>query len=163
MLSRLTVLVVTLVVVASSGAAEFDPTAYNRSTISGILEKHKATECRKFTEPTTVISGATYKYRIITNFSRDLRPLSKDAKELIKRFGKSVPSNQRIVEMYQNELLVQENGADYWVPVQEQLIPAMGDELKQGQRFELYVALIGAINNRCVFIATEFNANPKDA
>ena len=150
-------------VTLTANAADFDFSAYKRTTIAGFLEKHKTTECRKLSEPTTVISAVPHKYSIVTNFSRDLRPLTQENKEFLKKYGKAIRSNQQIVEMYKNEVLVQENGVDYWVPVQEQLIPALGEELKQGQRFVLYVVLIGAVNNRCVFIATEFNASPKDA
>ena len=162
MINRLILLAVVFVLLPFAAAAEFDYSAYKRSTISGILENHKSTDCRKQAEPNTIISAIAHKYRIVTKFSRDLRALSKDGNELLRRYGKQIPSNQHVVEMYRHELLVQENGVDYWVPIQEQLIPAMGDELKQGERFELYVALIGSLNNRCVFIATEFNANPKD-
>jgi len=144
-------------------AAGFDFAAYQRATIPQILEKHKTEECRKTKPGESIYSAYGYKYRIVTTFSRELRPLSPDMKVFLAEYGKSMPWSKDVVKAYKNEFLVQESGNDYWVPMQEQLIPAMEKELKKGQRFELYLVVIGATNSRCVFIGTEFNANPKDA
>jgi hypothetical protein len=144
-----------------AAAANFDYAAYQRSTIPDILARHAATECRPAAPREFVLSAHAYKYRIITTFSRELRPLSEDTKEFLRRYGTSFEWNQAVIQAYRREFLVTDGGREYWVPVQEALLPVMGDELKKGQRFELYVAVLGATHQRCVFVATEFDAAPK--
>jgi hypothetical protein len=142
-------------------AADFDYAAYKRATIPEILERHEATECRPTAPRESVYSAYAYKYRFITVFSRELRPISEETKEFLRRYGKAFRWNQDVVESYKHEFLVRDGGKDYWVPVQDPLLPAMGQELKKGQRFELYIAVLGATHNRCLFVATEFDATPK--
>jgi hypothetical protein len=160
--SQLALLVLGLGIGTFTQATGFDVAAYRRATIPQILEKHKTAECRRTKPRESIYSIYGHKYRIVTHFSRELRPLGAETREFLAHYGKSVRWNSDVVEMYQNEFLVQEQGKDYWVPVQEHLIPAMGKELKQGQRFELYLVLVGSIDNRCLFIATEFDPNPKN-
>lgn len=57
--------------------------------------------------------------------------------------------------------MVSDGGQHHWVQVQDRLLPAMGEELKKGQRFDLYIAVLGATHNGCVFVATAFDAAPK--
>lgn len=72
-----------------AAAADFDYAAYQRSTIPDILKRHAATECRPLGPREFILSAYAYKYRITTTFSRELRPLSENTKEFLRRYGKS--------------------------------------------------------------------------
>ncbi len=63
-----------------------------------------------------------------------------------------------MIELYKHEFLVREGGEDLWIPVQEQLLPYMGTELKVGEEFALYIVLAGTVKGKWVFLATEFAA-----
>jgi len=160
-LNRLSVLAFFVCSPLLAVAADFDYASYKRSTIPEILETHKATECRPTAPRESVYSAYAYKYRIITTFLRELRPIGEDTREFLRRYGKAFRWNQNVVDAYKQEFLVKITGKDYWVPVQDAILPAMGQELKKGQRFELYIAVLGATNNRCLFVATEFDASPE--
>jgi hypothetical protein len=160
----LTKLIVSALVIFISlsvaAAADFDFAAYKSATLDDITTRHINKECKSNELQESTYSAYAFKYKVIATFSRKLRPLSEDTKKFLNNYAKALPSSRNLMETYKNEFLVQDNGKEYWIPVQEPLIPAMGQELKEGQRFELYLAVIGGTSNRCVFIATEFNAKP---
>jgi hypothetical protein len=160
--SRFALLVLGIGIGTFTQATNFDAAAYQRATIPQILEKHKSAECRRTQPGESIYSMYGHKYRIVANFSRELRPLSRETREFLAHYGRSVRWSKEVVEMYKNEFLVQEQGRDYWIPLQQQLVPEMGQELKKGQRFELYLVVIGSTGNRCMFIATEFDPMPKN-
>ena len=57
-------------------------------------------------------------------------------------------------------MLVEAEGEQYWMPVQSQLIPDFQNELKSGDKVELYVMAIGSIDHddehEWIFIINEF-------
>lgn len=141
-------------------ASDFDYAAYKQSTIQEIIERHKRAECQSSGPQETTYSAYAYKYKIMTIFSNELRPINESTKKFLENYGKAFQWNRNLIETYKHEILIQDKGKTYWIPVQEQFIPAMRKELKAGQRFELYLAVLGGTNNQCIFVATEFNANP---
>lgn len=68
-----------------------------------------------------------------------------------------VPDN--FVDRYQHEFKAVFAKETYWIPLQEDLLPHMGAELHPGDKFDLYVLVIGAIRNKLVFLATEFKSD----
>jgi hypothetical protein len=49
-----------------------------------------------------------------------------------------------------------EAGVDYWVPVQEVLVPAMKREFRPGEEIELFTIYIGQVDGRHIFLVNEF-------
>lgn len=67
-----------------------------------------------------------------------------------------------IVDLFETELLFKENGVEYWLPVQKQVIPYFAQELKKGDQVTLFLIWIGAYKNAgswdWVFLVNEFEA-----
>lgn len=57
---------------------------------------------------------------------------------------------------FRRELKVVEAGIEYWVPVQEVLVPSMKVELGAGQEVELFMIYIGQVAGRHLFLVNEF-------
>lgn len=106
-----------------------------------------------------VISAATFKYRIPVTFTKELRKISKNNKTIIKAWQKALRVQTDFIERYQHEFKAVFGKETYWIPVQEALLPHMGSELHPGDKFDLYVIVIGAINNKLVFMTTEFKSD----
>lgn len=58
--------------------------------------------------------------------------------------------------LFQRELKVVEQGIEYWMPIQEILVPAMTAELKPEDEIEVFVILIGQVSGRYMFLVNEF-------
>ena len=80
-------------------------------------------------------------------YTGEFRELSDIRKTLVRlwiyRYG---ISEAQAFELFQEEGRFVENGVDFWMPVQSQLIPYMEDELQIGQEVELLVVWPGVVN-----------------
>jgi hypothetical protein len=54
-------------------------------------------------------------------------------------------SFQRAVNLYQHEVLFKDGSDEYWIPVQENILPVMGKELVKGDKVSLYIVWFGAV------------------
>ena len=61
-----------------------------------------------------------------------------------------------IADAFKREVKVREGGVDYWLPVQEVLVPAMTSELRQGEEIELFVIYVGQVDGRHLFLVNAF-------
>lgn len=157
--NKFKILLISSLLILVSNVNAFDYAAYKEIALSTMLQERSKDECRETAENEFIYSAYAHKYRFKTKFTRELREIGEDKKLYLERYGKSMRWNQDVVKLYKREFLVIENGKEYWVPVQEQLLPYMGREIEVGKLFELYVAVIGSASNECIFIATEFKSN----
>jgi hypothetical protein len=89
-------------------------------------------------------------------YTGDCRLLSDDGRRLISEWAKA--TNVPIAaSLSQQEVRIQEPGGDYWVPVQEALVPAIRAELSAGDRIEVFSIFIGHVDGRPVFLVNAFN------
>jgi len=144
------------VIITVSSAQAFDYKAYKPTTINQIIKEHQGTFFQDGEIFDYFISAYTFKYKINVKFTKKLREISPDTKELINRWGKSLKVDSNFIELYKHEFLVQQGDNNYWIPVQEPLLPYMGNEVKVGGEFEIYIFLIGTVKDKWVFLATEF-------
>ena len=88
-------------------------------------------------------------------YSGEFRDLPEDGRRLIAAWAASfnVPVAP---QAFPQELKVVEAEREYWVPVQEVLVPAMKRELRRGEKIELFVIYIGQVNGRHIFLVNEF-------
>ena len=139
--------------------AEFDYEAYRQSSFSDIKAEHMDDLLKAGQSSQYVVSAATFKYSLPVSFSKELRKLSTGNKTLIAAWQKTLRVPESFVQLYQQEFKVVFGKEIYWIPVQENLLPHMGSELHPGDTFQLYVVVIGAINNKLVFLTTEFSSD----
>ncbi len=145
-------------VASAATSAAFDYSAYKPSSIQGIISEHHDTFLKDAEEIDYSFSGVVFKYRVAVEYTGKLRDMDSDKKFFLDQWVKSVQYDSAFVDLYKREMLVREDGEDHWIPVQEQLLPYMEDELAEGSKFHLYVAFIGTSKGKWVFLATDFDA-----
>lgn len=139
--------------------AEFDNRSYTKADFSAIKAEHGEVFFGKMKDTDYNISAVTFKYRIPVTFSRQLRKISSDNKQVLDAWGESLRVKKEFLDLYHNEFKIKFGKETYWIPVQETLLPDMGNELNEGDEFELYVLLIGSTKDKFVFLTTEFKSN----
>jgi hypothetical protein len=89
-----------------------------------------------------------------------IRKILPQRKELIERWGEAFNINPHIIQIFQYEMLFLEDSTEYWLPVQNQLLPLFQKELKKGDKVDLFVMAIGTLTypdkTDWVFIVNEF-------
>jgi len=139
--------------------AEFDFDAYQTTSFADIKASHRDDLLKASQKSDYVISAATFKYRMTVTFTKKLRKLSANNKTVINAWQNALRVSDDFVNLYQYEFKAVFGKESYWIPVQEELLPHMGSELHAGDKFELYIIVIGAIKNRLVFLTTEFKSD----
>ena len=154
-----------LIIALSLGmdASAFNYSAYAKSTVSMILEKHKNDACGSKSRNDYFLSYGFLKYSVIGKYTGIARPIDPEVKMLIEAWDTGLKKEGKMAALYKNELLFHINGNEFWMPSQQQLLPHMVNEMKAGDTFKVYVVLIGSINNKCVLLLSEFKSNPKDS
>lgn len=85
--------------------------------------------------------------RVITRFTGEFQPISSEKLFLIEGWLKTfLPdmSESDIKDLFFFEMLVREDGAEYWVPMQSMLLPDMMDHLEVDNEIGLYILWMGA-------------------
>ncbi|MDH5182167.1 MAG: hypothetical protein OEZ39_12735 [Gammaproteobacteria bacterium] len=105
------------------------------------------------------LAATTHKYRLTVKFSRDIRKLSPANRKVLQDWGETLRVREDFLAQYQREFKVALNGETLWIPLREPMVNDMGNELHTDNAFELFVLLIGAIDQRFVFLATDFKSS----
>lgn len=88
-------------------------------------------------------------------YSGEFRNLPADSRRLIADWAETmdVPGPP---QAFRRELKIVEAGSEYWVPVQEVLVPSMNSELRPKEEIELFMIYIGQVDGRHIFLVNEF-------
>lgn len=106
-------------------------------------------------------AAAARPYRISGNYLGELRPISNVKVEFIRKWwGSALKIGEDFTHLFENELLFEVEGAQYWMPVQRQVLPYFHKELTKGDAIDLYVMILGTIDNEneheWIIIVNEF-------
>lgn len=156
----LTLLTVSALYSLAFSVYSFDYNSYKKSTLSGMLNDLADADCRPTKQNESIYSANIHKYRFEIKFTKKLRKINPDVQLYLERYAKAIPSRKDFIDLYKHAFLVKDSNKEYWLLVQEKLLPYMGNELKVGQEFEIYVVVLGSTKNQCVFLATEFQTTP---
>jgi len=85
----------------------------------------------------------------------EFRDLRDDSRRLIVAWAESM-NLPRVPRAFQREMKISEAGIEYWVPVQEVLVPSLKAELGPGEEIELFMIYIGQVYGRHVLLVNEF-------
>jgi len=91
------------------------------------------------------------------------RKISKSRTFLLSKWSDSFMTEDKdlFISMYKHECLFSEGTDEYWMPIQEQLIPFLEDEVAEGEEATIYVRWIGVNRETAeidwVFWISEFN------
>lgn len=139
--------------------ADFDYDDYQPSRFADIKASHTEDLLKPSLKRGYAVSLKSFKYHLPVTFSRDLRKLSAHNKTIIRAWQTALRVPAGFTDRYQHEFRVEFGKETYWIPVQEKLLLPMGSELHPGDKFELYLVVIGAIDNKLVMLATEFKSD----
>ncbi len=105
------------------------------------------------------IGSRPLKTRVI--YSGKSRPIPADKKSLIKFWMQSNKYSEEIFKMFDEEFLFVEDSTEYWLPVQNVLIPHFKEEMRAGENVDLFAVWIGITfaepgKRQHVFLVNEF-------
>jgi hypothetical protein len=85
------------------------------------------------------------------------RKILPERSTFIEMWLKTYSMNPDLAKTFNQEILIDEDGNKYWLPIQHVLIPYLNKEVMASDKVILYVRFAGAINNDCVFLVNEFS------
>lgn len=128
---------------------------YKSESIKGVIDKHKNSDAD------SIILAAHYPFRTKVIFNKQLISLTLESEKVLNGFVAS-QGHKETAKMYadkfKNELLVVQDREEYWVPIQDALLPHLAEELKPGDEFYIYATLAGRVEGKWVFLINEFQA-----
>lgn len=110
----------------------------------------------------TVNAGATAApYRIEAVYLGETRPMSPVRTSFLRKvWGGAFRIDEAFTSLFETELLFEVEGERYWMPVQSSVIPYVYKELATGDRTDLYVMVVGTIDDEhgheWIIIVNEF-------
>lgn len=121
---------------------------FNQSSTDEIIKNSKLEEQRDF------IGIDLFYSRVRIQFIGKPRPISNNHRDLIKLWGKLQGIDEKIISLYENEILFKECDREYWIPIQENVGKSFLKEIKAKQMVTLFVIHIGGRKER---MAKEFD------
>lgn len=96
--------------------------------------------------------------RAAVQYSGRLRPLADETQRFIATWAEAL-SLPQAPATFHREVLVLEDGIEYWLPVQDVVADAMIRELEPGQAIEIFAVYAGQSLHDHVFLVNEFMAS----
>ena len=143
---------------ASAQRQDEDPWAkYSPAKLSEVIKEHTFRNMQN--ERGVDIGSHPLKARVI--YSGKSRPIPADKKSLIKFWMQSNSYSEEMLKMFDEEFLFVEDSIEYWLPVQNVLIPHFKEEMRDGETVDLFAAWIGITfaepgKRQHVFLVNEF-------
>ncbi|MDJ0911521.1 MAG: hypothetical protein QNI99_20215 [Woeseiaceae bacterium] len=137
----------------ASAVADADWSDYSPGTLHEIVDRH--TEILGEAD-TLLVPGL--KRTVHLEFGGEIRPLSDNARSAIAEWVFSMQLSTDIAELFHAEALFRESGTEYWLPIQQQLVPHLEEEVAAGDSAVLYVLWIGYEAPTWIFLINEFQA-----
>lgn len=149
-----TSLLVVLILVAGTEAAEFNYAAYKPYSIKQAVNDHQH-ESKKTDYS---IEVGYFKYKVRVTYSGERRKMKDAVGQLLSLWGKTLQVDPWMINLYEHEIRVREEDRYYWLPIQEPLVKDFQEEVPAGRKVDLYVMLVGSTKEERVFIVNEFRA-----
>jgi hypothetical protein len=86
----------------------------------------------------------------------EIRKIIPERSNYIEMWVKTYNMDPGSAKLFDQEILIEEDGKKYWLPIQYVLIPYLKKEVNVNENVILYIRLVGAINNDWVFFVNEF-------
>jgi hypothetical protein len=137
---------------------------YQPRTLGEIISNHRESVLETATAgvPNWIVPTNNYPSRVRVTYTGRSRPLASLKAEMIERWVTALRIDPSALEAFKTELLFQEDTTDFWLPVQEVLIPHFHEELEPGSPVLLYTLWVGAHyagdEITWAFVVNEFSA-----
>jgi hypothetical protein len=145
-------IIATVLALSSPGKAvgedRFDASRYTRKSLAALIR-----ELPRTTTGIAVSPDIPIRAEVI--YTGDFRPLASDSARLLDAWGGSmgVPG---LRDVFRQEVMVREGTVEYWLPVQDRLVPVLRRELTAGAMIEVLVIYIGQVDDRALFLINAF-------
>lgn len=123
--------------------AAADWSRYQPSTIASLVIQYPAQRS------TTISPDIPLRLRV--RYSAEFRELSEDGRRLLATWGQAM-SVSGLQQAFRREIKVYEAGVEYWLIVQERLVPDMKAELRRDEEFEVYAIYVGQVDGRHILL-----------
>jgi hypothetical protein len=140
-------LVVLGIISAVAAAQRFDSSRYQPSTLEGIVGQDPG-------RPGLTISP-DLPFRVRVTYTGRFRSLAQDTRRLIEAWSSAMAGSD-VAGAFCRELSVEHRGQQYWLAVQEVLVPQMAGNLGAGDTIDLFVIYIGQIDARHILLINAF-------
>jgi hypothetical protein len=147
-------------VLPSGWSKEFDHASYTQTTLQNIIleeqnHSHARAEARPYSDSIQLECQVT-KFRVSCLYMNIRRPISVKKINVIKLWTETLAIDPELQSLYRQEIRVTEGAKTHWIPIQEQLLPHITQELVENDTIDLFIVFIGKVESEYVFIATEF-------
>jgi hypothetical protein len=134
--------------------------AYKPRTIGEVIKQHSNPQFLAHGDGSVHFSGDSFPSRVKVTYTGSSRDISARRKKHISAWVKTNGRNPEIANLFETELLFKEGDAEYWLPVQKQVIPYFAEELKKGDQVTVFTIWVGAYKEASkwdwVFLVNEF-------
>jgi len=86
---------------------------------------------------------AAYKVKLI--YTGQIRNIDKSKKEALLAWFKSLHQDMKVANLFNKEMLFLDNATEYWLPVQDPLIPYFQKEIGKNKKVNLFVRFFGFV------------------
>ena len=132
-------------------AADFNYDAYQPFSIQKVIDVNHEQQGRDFD-----IVASPLKYRVAVQYLGEQRKIRPHVHELIRMWAKAVQLGADVPATFKREIHVREADREYWLPIQQVLIPDLQKECRRACAADLYVMWLGSAKGDWVFIVNEF-------
>jgi len=134
--------------------------AYQSRTLGQIVKLHALELGESRAQVTFLLTAESFPSKVRVVYTGKSREITPRRREVISEWAKARKVSKEVVDLFEHELLFVEGSKEYWIPVQEQLIPYLRRDVKTGETVELLVIWIGARKEmrqvEWVFLVNEF-------
>ncbi|GEM_PF-671048 len=146
-LRQFAVIVCLLLASAAANGQGFPYDDFLPRTLKQIIEENIATQnaTQKYaTSPTQIIIDADPLPSVVRMiYSGKTRPLGESRLNYLKLWLQSTAKKPDFINLYNQEMLFSEEGTEYWLPIQTQLIPYFRKEIAEGRPVDVYLIRMG--------------------
>lgn len=126
----------------------FDFSRYQPQAIGDLISEH--------TPRSGLVITPDIPIRTKVRYTGEFRALPAASRRLIDAWADAM-NVPRAPSSFRQELKVTEAGTDYWLPVQEALVPIMTVELQASEEVELFVTYVGQVDGRHLLLVNAFD------
>lgn len=134
--------------------SDFDFDSYNNASLGEILEHHKDDFGVDFDYG---YCAKVIKYCVPVKYMGEIEEIQSERASFIKNWGKSLSIAEELIESYKHQVFVSDGDVSIQIPMQEQVIPFLKDEIRPDENISIYLIFAGVDRGRYVFLGTEFS------
>ena len=136
-----------LAVVVLCEGSQFDISRYRPAELAEVVAEYLSRSGLEITPDVPIRSRVTY--------AGQFRGIQDDSRRLLAAWSQSM-NVAGMLDTFKREVKVRAATVDYWLPIQEALVPGMMRELRPDEVIEIFAIYIGQVDGRHLFLINAF-------